>query len=61
MKERGRCCDVRGKIQIRDPNMKLKEVKFWPSFYIISAAKWLCFHLDGVDLKVGNVVIYFTL
>ena len=24
MKERGRCCDVRGRIQIRDPNMKLK-------------------------------------
>ena len=61
MKERGKCCDVRGRIQVRAPNMKLKDVNPWPSFYITSAVELLHFHLDGVDLKVRNVFIFFTL
>ena len=61
MKERGKCRDVRVRIQVRAPNMKLKDVNPWPSFYITSAVELLHFHLDGVDLKVRNVVIFFTL
>ena len=59
-RERGKCRDVRGRIQVRAPNMKLKYVNPWPSFYITSAVE-LYFHLDGVDLKVRNVVIFFSL
>ena len=61
MKETGRYYDVRGRIQIRDPNMKQKDVTSWPSFYVTNAVEWFYFHLDGVDLKVRNVVIFFTL
>ena len=60
-RERGKCHDVRGRIQVRAPNMKLKDVNPWPSFYITSAVELLYFHLDGVDLKVRNVVIFFSL
>ena len=51
MKERGKCRDVRGRIQVRAPNMKLKDVNPWPSFYITSAVELLYFHLDGVDFE----------
>ena len=38
-RERGKCRDVRGRIQVRAPNMKLKYVNPWPSFYITSAVE----------------------
>ena len=38
-RERGKCRDVRGRIQVRAPNMKLKDVNPWPSFYITNAVE----------------------
>ena len=38
-RERGKCRDVRGRIQVRAPNMKLKDVNPWPSFYITSVVE----------------------
>ena len=44
-RERGKCRDVRGIIQVRAPNMKLKYVNPWPSFYITSAVELVVFPL----------------